>query len=78
MRTALSLDDDVAALLEQEMRKTGKPFKTTVNEMLRKGFAAPAERPKFVVESMSLGLPPGMSYDNIHVLLEQLDELENK
>lgn len=68
----------MAALLEQEMRKTGKPFKVKVNEMLRKGLAAPAERPKFVVESISLGLPPGMSYDNIHVLLEQLDELESK
>lgn len=68
----------MVALLEQEMRKTGKPFKATVNEMLRKGFTAPPERPKFMVESMSLGLPPGMSYDNIHVLLEQLDELESK
>ncbi len=58
------------------MRKTGMPFKTTVNEMLRKGFAAQAEWPKFVVETMSLGLPPGMSYGNIHVLLKQLDELE--
>jgi hypothetical protein len=74
----LSLDDDVAALLEQEMRKTGKPLKTTVNELLRRGFAAPMARPKFVVEPMSLGLPPGMSYDNVHVLLEQLDELEGK
>lgn len=74
----MSLDDDMAALLEQEMRKTGKPLKTTVNEMLRRGFAAPVVRPKFVVESMSLGLPAGMSYDNIHILLEQLDELEDK
>jgi len=72
------LDDDVAALLEQEMRKTGMPFKVTVNEMLRKGFAAPKERPNFVVEPLSLGLPLGMSYDNIHLLLEQLDELESK
>lgn len=78
MRTTLTLDDDVTALLEQEMRKTGKAFKTTVNDMLRRGFAAPVARPKFVVESMSLGLPPGMSYDNVHVLLEQLDELEGK
>ena len=29
MRTTLTLDEDVAALLNKEVRKTGEPFKVT-------------------------------------------------
>ena len=36
MRTTLTLDDDVAARLKAEARRTGKPFKQLVNECLRR------------------------------------------
>lgn len=39
MRTTLTLDDDIAARLQAEARKTGRPFKTVVNDYLRAGLA---------------------------------------
>lgn len=40
MRTTLTLDDDVAAKLESEARRTGLSFKETVNTVLRLGLKA--------------------------------------
>lgn len=58
------------------VRKGGKPFKEVVNEMLRVGLAASSRtRPAapFVVHARPLGLPPGLSYDNIEELIDQLE-----
>jgi hypothetical protein len=44
MRTTLTLDDDVAAMLEQLRKRQGGSFKRLVNDTLRAGlrqFAAP-------------------------------------
>ena len=40
MRTTLSLDADVASLLNQEMRRSGASLKKTVNHFLRLGLMA--------------------------------------
>lgn len=77
MRTTLTLDDDVAAKLKAETKRSGKPFKDVVNEYLRLGlFAKKTERPRepFRVEARDLGrLRPGLSLDGIADLLEQLE-----
>lgn len=39
MRTTLTLDPDVARLLEEEAHRQRKPFKQVVNEALRRGLA---------------------------------------
>jgi hypothetical protein len=59
VRTTLTLDDDVAALLKKEVRKSGEPFKQAVNRYLRLGLAAPkpATAKRFVVKPRNLGLP---------------------
>ena len=58
MRTTLKIDDDVAALLKQEVRKSGRALKQVVNERLRLGYtAAKPERKRFVVKAKNLGLP---------------------
>ena len=76
MRTTLSLDDDVAAKLREEMRRRQTSFKRTVNECLRRGLEAPAEaelaRP-FTVEPRRLGLRAGLDLDDIGGLLDLLD-----
>lgn len=75
MRTTLSLDDDVARLLSKETRRTGTSFKEAVNHYLRLGLMA-AKQPvckPFKVVPLDLGLPPGLSYDNIGELLEALE-----
>jgi len=59
VRTTLTLDDDVVALLKKEVRKSGEPFKQVVNRFLRLGLTAPKQpkRPRFVVKAKNLGLP---------------------
>ena len=72
MRTTLTLDDDVTALLNREVRKSGEPFKQVVNRLLRLGIAAttqPARKP-FVVKSLKLGLP---HFEKVEELLEYLE-----
>lgn len=76
MRTTLTLDEDVAAKLKSEVRKSGKPLKTVVNEALREGLTArkaAKKQPPFKVRARSLGHYPGLDYDNIGVLLEQIE-----
>lgn len=37
MRTTITLDDDVAALVESERARTGESFRDAVNRLLRRG-----------------------------------------
>ena len=58
------------------MRKTGRSFKQTVNEVLRIGLhnrsqARPAKA--FKVRAKDLGLKPGYNLDNIGELLDQIE-----
>lgn len=77
MRTTLTLDEDVAARLIELQRKRGVSFKDVVNQTLRWGLerqqVAPRGAPKFTVEARDMGLRPGLNYDNIEELLEQLE-----
>lgn len=77
MRTTLTLDDDVAALLKKEARKTGEPFKQVVNRALRLGFTAAKQPPRkpFKVKPFNLGLPP---FTKVEELLEWLEGPEHR
>lgn len=75
MRTTLTLDDDVAAKLQEEARKSRRSFKETVNQTLRLGLNARREAPlkPYEVRATAMGLRPGLNYDNIEELLDQID-----
>ena len=77
MRTTLTLEDDVAAQLRAEARRTGRPFKALVNEALRAGLApGRLSQPKqqFTIKSHDFGgLQPGVSLDKISELLERIE-----
>jgi len=73
IRTTVTLDEDVYERLKEESRRRGVPFRQTLNEMVRRGFAAagkPKRRTRFVAKAKDLGLRPGLSYDNTEELLE--------
>jgi len=76
VRTTLTLEDDVAGRLRTEMRRSGKSMKELVNEYLRTGLNTkhrpPAAEP-FKVHPSAMGSVPGLNYDNIGELLEQLE-----
>jgi len=73
----LTLDEDIAARLQSEARRTGQPFKTLVNELLRSGLAqrrSASGIERFQVETHDFGgLRPGVSLDSIGALLEHLE-----
>lgn len=73
MRTTLTIDDDIASLVEQEVRRSGDSFKGTVNRLLREGLIAsrqPARRKPFVVTAYPLGIG---NCDKISELIEELE-----
>ena len=81
MRTTLTLDNDIAAKLNAEMRRSGKSFKDVVNEFLRIGLNARQEfktSSPFVVRARKLGIHPGLNYDNVGELLEQIEGSRHK
>ena len=77
MRTTLTLDDDVAARLKAIVRRTGRAFRDVVNDTLRRGLAKPPQpqaREPFAVQARELGRRrPGLNFDNIAELLDQVE-----
>lgn len=77
MRTTLTLDDDVAAALEQLRRTRGVGLKALVNEALREGLkhlnAPPARRKRFRTASVDLGPLLIGSVDNTAEVLAILE-----
>jgi hypothetical protein len=76
VRTTLTLDEDVAARLKAECRRSGRSFKETLNETLRLGLArrrqtAPA--PPFRMKGRPMKLRAGLSLDCTSALLEQIE-----
>jgi hypothetical protein len=76
VRTTLTLDDDVATKLKAEVRRSGRPFKELVNDLLRSALSSrrqpPAAAP-FRVRARPLGLRPGLDYDRISHLIDQIE-----
>jgi hypothetical protein len=76
MRTTLTLDEDVAGKIRQEMRRTGQTFRDVVNTAVRIGLLRPRPQKtqgKFVVRARSLDARPGLNYSNISDLIEQIE-----
>ena len=76
IRTTLTLDDDVHAKLQAEVRKSGKSFKETVNETLRSGLLIQQTAKKtkpFKIRAKNMGLKPGYSLDKPWDLIEEIE-----
>ncbi len=79
MRTTLTLEDDIAERLAQLARNTDQPFKTVVNETLRRGLVdlLPDLTP-FDYQPHPGNLLPGIDDRRLNELAWQLDEERNK
>jgi hypothetical protein len=77
VRTTLTLDDDIAAKLEAEARRSGLSFKETVNTILRIGLAARRgrlPRQPFKVKPLAVELiDKNLDFDNIEELLDAIE-----
>jgi hypothetical protein len=82
MRTTITLDDDVEKKLDAEVRRQkGATFKDIVNETLRIGLLTKRElklAEPFKVRARSMGVMPGLNYDNIGDLVEHLEGASHK
>ena len=81
VRTTLTIDDDVAAKINAEVRRSGKSFKEAVNEALRIGLSVQRDLKSvgpFKVRARALGTRSGLNYDNIGELLEQIEGPSHK
>jgi len=75
-RTTITLDDDVAAKLEQEARERGESIREVLNDALRRGLSPPPRIPgvkPFKIRGPFVRSRPGISFDNIEELLDQLE-----
>jgi plasmid stability protein len=76
VRTTLTLDEDVAAKLRAEARRSGRSFRDVVNDAIRRGLLdrrSPRSGP-FTVNARDLGsVRAGLDLDNIADLLERVE-----
>ena len=77
MRTTLTLDPDVARMVEDEVHRLRRPLKQVVNEALRRGLA-PSSRPRrssrYRVQPHDAQLRPGIDRFRLNALVDELDD----
>ncbi len=75
MRTTLTLDDDVARLLQDEAHRRRKPFKEVVNDALRRALSPRAGRkpPPYKIQPHRARLQPGVDPAGFNRLLDELE-----
>lgn len=77
MRTTLSLDPDVARLLEEEVHRQRKPLKQVVNEALRRaltGTGVKVQQPVYRVAPHEARLRPGLDRASLNRLADELED----
>ena len=76
MRTTLTLDEDVAARIEEQRQREGLSLKQVINGLLREGLLSrerPAKPRKYSTRARALGLRPGFDPVKLNQLVDELD-----
>ena len=76
MRTSLTLDDDVAVLLQEEATRSRRPFREVVNQAIRLGLRTatpPERRERFRVKPHPFQFKPGIDLDKLNQLVDELE-----
>ena len=76
MRTTLTIDDDLAGILQRKSRELDKPFKELVNTALRKGLAEnlTKEKCEITVRPHDFGaMRAGLDLDRMNQLVDELE-----
>ncbi len=74
MRTTVTLDKDVEALVRRVMRERGLTFKQAVNMAIRQGLTTDSERPAFRTPTFRMGAPRGSLTHALRLAAELEDE----
>jgi len=79
MRTTLTLDDDLAALLRSQAKERGISFKEVVNSVIRSGLGERALKPNNPIPKTiphSFGFNPGIDLDKLNQLTDEFESDE--
>jgi len=79
MRTTVTLEDDVAALLRQAMARRGTGFKEALNEALRIGLTGATSRPQrepFRQVTFHMGFDPRFRWDKAMSMASDIEDEE--
>jgi hypothetical protein len=78
MRTTVTLDDDVAAKLKEEVRRQKSSFKEVLNTSVRRGLRAktPERTKPYQVRPRSMRARPGVDLDRARQLAAELEDAE--
>ncbi|MFN8186154.1 MAG: ribbon-helix-helix protein, CopG family [Gaiellales bacterium] len=71
MRTTVTLDPDVAALIDSERARTGASFREAINRLVRRGARGPAPQP---VPLPTLPGRPAIDLGDTSAVLAALDD----
>ena len=75
MRTTLTIDDDIAARIDERRRRDGRSLKQIVNELLRDGLRnaerAPATK-QYRTKAHDLRMRPGFDAARLNRLVDEL------
>lgn len=76
MRTTLTIDDDIAARIEERRRRDGMSLKQVVNVLLREGLRSSRQKPgtkPYRTRTRALGLRPGFDASRLNQLVDELE-----
>lgn len=76
MRTTVTLDPDVEALVKALMRKRGLSFKKAINEAIRAGLAPSIKEAPFRTPTFCMGFEPTIPWDKALRLAAELEDEE--
>ena len=78
MRTTVTLDPDVEALLRRLMKKRGISFKAALNQAIRDGISRPSPRAArgFTLKTFHMGYRPEIALDKALSLAAALEDQE--
>jgi hypothetical protein len=77
MRTTLTLDPDVAKMVDDEVHRVRKPFKQVVNDALRRGLASPGHSRRlkpYRVKPHPSPLRPGIDRGRLNALVDEQED----
>lgn len=76
MRTTVTLDPDVEALLKRVMEERGISFKEAVNTAIRTGLGGPGRREGHATPTFAMGHEPAIAWDKALTLAAELEDDE--
>lgn len=74
MRTTVTLDDDVTALVESERARTGESFKDAINRLIRRGSRRSDDGGEALTPLPTLPGRPELDVSDVSAVLTALDE----